>query len=119
MGGFTQIYPLAEDNPRQAVYEQLIRLEVEASGNGAMSEFKRKDDEKEKGITRRNTEKHPKLPSIASTKDTEPKENLKKPVLAHRVTDLSLGSKPVAEDENGKLTFVRPGEAWDNGHVVK
>lgn len=26
LGGFTKIYPLKEDNPRQAVYESLIKL---------------------------------------------------------------------------------------------
>ena len=32
---------------------------------------------------------------------------------------VSQGMILMAEDENGKLSFVRPGEAWDNGHVVK
>jgi len=32
---------------------------------------------------------------------------------------VSQGMILMAEDENGKLSFVRPGEAWDNGHIVK
>jgi hypothetical protein len=28
LGGFTQIYPLPADHPRQAVYESLINLEA-------------------------------------------------------------------------------------------
>ncbi len=32
---------------------------------------------------------------------------------------VSQGMVLMAEDENGKLSFVKPGEPWDNGHVVK
>ena len=32
LGGFTKIYPLDPQNPRQTVYEQLIALESENSG---------------------------------------------------------------------------------------
>ena len=54
-------------------------MEIEASGNGAMSEYRRaKDEDKGPSNTRRNTEKNPKLPSISSTKEVEPKENNKK-----------------------------------------
>ncbi|MFT7603402.1 MAG: methionyl-tRNA synthetase, partial [Saprospiraceae bacterium] len=31
---------------------------------------------------------------------------------------ISQGMILMAEDEKGKLTFVRPGEAWDNGHKI-
>jgi methionyl-tRNA synthetase len=31
---------------------------------------------------------------------------------------MSQGMILMAEDEKGKLTFVRPGEAWDNGHKI-
>lgn len=32
---------------------------------------------------------------------------------------LSQGMILMAEDENGKLCFVQPGESWDNGHIVR
>ncbi len=32
---------------------------------------------------------------------------------------LSQGMVLMAEDEKGKLTFVKPGEQWDNGHIVR
>ena len=40
LGGFTKIYPLPNDNPKQQVYENLIKIEGEVSGN-ALTEPKK------------------------------------------------------------------------------
>jgi hypothetical protein len=59
LGGFTQIYPLPADNPRQVVYERLLQMEGESSG-----EVKKVKPE-QPAIARRNTEKLSKLPIIS------------------------------------------------------
>jgi|694.fasta_scaffold130703_3 hypothetical protein len=54
LGGFTQIYPLATDNPRQIVYENLINLEAELSG-AVVKNQKKTEKPQSETIIRRNT----------------------------------------------------------------
>lgn len=73
LGGFTKIYPLDSQNPRQAVYQQLIALEAQASGDVK----KPKVEQSQPPIARRNTQKIAKLP-IISKDPQEPKEEIRK-----------------------------------------
>ena len=68
LGGFTQIYPLPQDHPRQAVYEQLIKVEAEASG-AVVNNTKRQPKPQSQTVNHRNTQKIGKLPLIRSLKD--------------------------------------------------
>ena len=54
LGGLTQIYPLAADNPRQIIYEILINLEAELSG-AVIKNQKKAEKPQSETIIRRNT----------------------------------------------------------------
>ena len=53
LGGFTQIFPLPEEDPRQVIYNKLLQMEGDEPKKA-----------KEQVISRRNTEKMSKLPII-------------------------------------------------------